>query len=298
MATLQRGVGSAPSDALGVNAPDLTVKKSWIFELTQKTHSNAKLIVGGKESNDRDIPYPPYLSLKNPVMIYDPETKRSRWARFLEGYNTFWQDEQDELKLPKNVIENPWIPAFKDGFMFLQTPQDSQKVKFMLMHDQYDGVAIRLSGKPAKFKLASKESQATDDLDYLEKKQKAFSLAIEADTDVMLAHAKYLGIKATDAHGEPLTDKAIKVAYVRKAESDPFTFLKSYDNPLTNVAYLVSEAISDGRITLSHVKGQAHWEDTKALITIIDSDEKPVDFLAQFALSSKGSDFMKRISKK
>ncbi len=297
MATSQRGVGVTPPDALGVNALDFTVKKSWIFELTQKVHNNAKLIVGGKESDDKDTPYPPYLSLKNPVMIYDPVKKQSRWARFLEGYDTFWQDEQDDLKLPKNVTDNPWIPAFKDGFMFLQTPQDSQKVKFLLMHDQYDGVEVKISGKPAKFKLASKESQATDDLDYLQKKQKAFSLAIEAEDDVMLAHAKYLNIKATDAHGQPLTTKAIKVAYVRKAEADPFTFLKSYDNPLTNVAYLVSEAIADGRITLSHVNGQAHWEDTKALIAVIDSDEKPVDFLAKFALSNKGADFMKRIKK-
>ncbi len=230
-------------------------------------------------------------------MVYDPETKQARWARFLEGYKTFWQDEQDDLKLPKNVTDNPWIPAFKDGFMFLQTPQDSLKVKFLLMHDQYDGIAVKISGKPAKFKLASKESQATDDLDYLEKKQKAFSLAIEADEDVMMAHAKYLNIKSTDAHGQPLTEKAIKVAYVRKAESDPFTFLKSYDNPLTNVAYLVSQAIADGRVTLSHVNGQAHWEDTKALIAVIDNDDTPVDFLAKFALSNKGADFMKRIKK-
>lgn len=297
MATSQSGVRTAPSDASGVNASkiDLTAVKVWVFELCKKTHSMGKLIIDGKETNDGDLPYPPYVGIKNPVLLYDPITKNPRTARLIEGVRTFWEDEQE--KLPQSQKDSPWAAAFKDGFMFLRTPQDSLKVEWLLMHDEYEGTQIRISQKPPKFKLASKESQAVDDYDFLEKKQKAFTLAIQAETDPMMAHAKYLGVKFTDVHGRALSEKAIRVAYIRKAENDPITFIKSYDNPLTKAAFLVSEAITSGKITMSHVNGQAHWEDTKALILILDADKKPIDTLAQYALTAKGADFLKRISK-
>jgi hypothetical protein len=114
---------------------------------------------------------------------------------------------------------------------------------------------------------------------------------MEAPVEVFIPHAKFLGIKFINGYGVERSERAIRVDYLSYAEKNPETFIKTYNNPLVKVQYLVSKAMQVGMIDLSTMKGQAVWGDTKKFIAQIPDNKDTLTFLSEFSLTEKGKEF-------
>jgi len=109
------------------------------------------------------------------------------------------------------------------------------------------------------------------------------------------AHAKFLNISYKDGSRNK-TEEEIKAEYIRKAETDPVNFNKYYKSPVLELRLLIKKAIDKKIIDLGHVRGQANWGDTKALITEkIDLSKDALESLMVYATSDEGVEFKERL---
>lgn len=285
--------------ATKAKAIDLTQDKTWVFQLTQKVTPRGTWVdSAGKGTGDTDPPYPNHKKIRNPVLVYDEETKRTRWARLLRGYNTIWMDEQDEKQklTDAQVASILQEVVFSAGKLFAKTPMDALLVRFLTAHDDNAGKDNRISGKPAQFELVVDKSAVEDELIDLEMEAMEKADGVKNINDVK-AHGSFLNIKTRDENGLELSEKAIRVEYKKAARKNPKLFLATLNNPATKAGYMVRQAVTAGVIDLHKVKGQAHWADSGALIVPIDPMKDAVEFLTEFSVSGsdEGNDFLKRL---
>lgn len=292
---------AAPAKKAQRKTHDLTQPKQWAFQLTEVVSSRGPVVdAKGKIIDDTAEAYRPHLSLKNPCVVYDPVTQRSRMIRLVNGHASIWQDEQDTpVPLAKEYVEsNKESVVFKNGYIVLESPRDQSKIAFLLAHDDIaEEGKVRIGGKPPKYRLVS--DITADDLNdaidlEIEAIEKARSVKLMED---IMPHALWLGIKMTDKYNIPLSEKAIKAEYVRKAKTDPALFLKTFDNPKPKAKFLVNKAAGEGIIDLEKIKGQAHWKDTGLLITPLDPQKDAIEYLTEFAIggSDEGTAFYERL---
>jgi hypothetical protein len=123
----------------------------------------------------------------------------------------------------------------------------------------------------------------------------AMKIAMEAPLDMMIPHAKYLGIKFTNSQNVERGDKAIRFDYLDIADKKSDMFIKTYNNPLVKIQYIVQKAMNSGLVDTSSVKGQAIWGDSKSFIAQIPDGKSPVEFLSEFCLTEKGKEFYSQI---
>ena len=239
-------------------------------------------------------PYQRKKVLKGQILSTDAETGRTRIARFIPGVKSFWMDDQEKVDA-KYARTNVWSPEFYTGTLILEAPRDKEKIEYMLTRDDYDGVTAKATNEPPLYTLVNKEQEYGNTVDFLESKHKAEGLAIKADEKDMFSHATFLGIPTTEK-GRARTESEIRADYIIKAGSDPALFLKTLDSPTAKVTAMVQVAIKNGVIDTSHVKNQAHWGDTKALICTLDPKKTAVNSLVDFAMSKEGKDFLNRIT--
>jgi hypothetical protein len=246
-------------------------------------------------------PYQPFKQLPPASVCYDEATGGQRVVRVLEGVNTFWEDEQvEKLKIsPSVAASREWRPTFVDGFLLLRSPQDDLKIAAMKARDEFDGKTIRMSGGLSVYTLDNKEVEFKSKRELQQLEKKATDYALAAKYEEIIAHANFLGIKLTDGYGEKRKEDDVLAAYYEYAKAKPDLFLKSFDSPVVKMKHIIKEAITDGTIDLGHVRGQAHWGETKALITVIDMKKDAVEELSDFAFSDKegADDFVKRLNK-
>lgn len=245
-------------------------------------------LVGTFYTNSQFSKYPENFLLKNTDVIYDEETGMERNIRYLDGVSTIFEDEQEHLSDGKKS-QRPDIRFVKG---FLRVPSNKPTLlKFLMNSNMFDKKTNRMQGSKVVYTMLDFEAQEEAEVKKTERKMDAMKLAMEAPDDVFIPHAKYLGIKFINGYGVERSDRAIKVDYLTYAEKNPEVFIKTYNNPLVKVQYLVSKAMSVGMIDLSTMKGQAVWGDTKKFIAQIPDNAKPLEFLSEFSLTEKGKDF-------
>jgi hypothetical protein len=251
--------------------------KEYVFQLTGKFYTNSQF-----------SQYPENFLLKNTDVIYDEETNTERNIRYLEGVSTIYEDEQEHLSDAKK-IQRPDI-RFAKGF--LRVPSNKPTlIKFLTSSNMFDKKTNRMSGTRAIYTMLDFEEQEEREVAKTERKMEAMKMAMEAPVEVFIPHAKFVGIKFVNGYGVERSERAIRVDYLSYAEKNPETFIKTYNNPLVKVQYLVSKAMQVGMIDLSTMKGQAVWGDTKKFIAQIPDNKDTLTFLSEFSLTEKGKEF-------
>lgn len=251
--------------------------KEYVFQLSGKFYSNSP-----------NNPYPENFMLKNTDVIFDDETGKERNIRYLEGVSTIYEDEQEHLSETKKN-SRPDIRFVKG---FLRVPSNKPTlIKFLTSSNMFDKKSNRMNNSRAIYTMLDFEAQEQKEVEKTERKMSAMKLAMDAPSEVFLPHAKFLGIKFVNGYGVERGERAIRVDYLTYAERNPEVFIKTYNNPIVKVQYLVSKAISVGMIDTSTMKGQAVWGDTKKFIAQIPDGKEPLEFLSEFSLTEKGKEF-------
>lgn len=250
-------------------------------------------LLGNFRNPDGTLSFPPSFNLRNRSVVFDEETSRERATRYLEGISTIWQDEQDSL--PETLQNRRPNILFKDGFLRVPSTKPTL-VEFLLKNDQYEKKKNRMDKyAPATYTMINYEEAEEEQLKKSESKLEAMKLAMNASEQEMLAHAKFLNVKFSYETGEPRSENAIRSDYVTKAQNNPDLFLKTINNPVVKAKFMVGKAMENNLITIAHVRGQAHWRQTKLLIAQIPDTADAAKFLSEFALTEKGSGFYDKL---
>lgn len=256
-------------------------EKQWYeYELVDKFQVNT---VGSTKP-----PFPENFLIRNTDVIYDHVTGTEREIRYLEGVNTIWVDEQEKLSDAKKRQR----PEIRFVWGRLRVPaQKTALIHFLEVTNMNKGNKHRLPESRGIFKLIDEEAIEQANYKKFENEMNATELAKSAPYDIMLPHAKYLGINIKDREGNFISEIALKPLYYNMANKMPDLFLKTYNNPTVLSKFIVDRATEKSLISFTHVKGQAVWNDTKAFIVQIPDGKKPAEFLAEFCLTEKGRDF-------
>lgn len=249
----------------------------YVFQLTGKFYSNSIY-----------SQYPENYLLKNTDIIYDEHTGTERNIRYLEGVSTIWEEEQNHLSDAKKN-QRPDIRFVKG---FLRVPSNKPSLyEFLTNSNMFDKKTNRMSGSRAIYTMLDFEAQEEKEIVKTERRMEAMKIAMDSPDEVMIPHAKYLGVKFVNSYGVERSNRAIKMDYIGVADRNPETFIKTYNNPLVKVQYLVSKAIQTNIIDISSMKGQASWGDTKKFIAQIPDNKDALTFLSEYSLTEKGKDF-------
>jgi hypothetical protein len=152
-----------------------------------------------------------------------------------------------------------------------------------------------MQGSTPLYRMRNYEVEETKNMEKAEARMDAMRIALEAPLDMMIPHAKYLGIEFTNRQNVERGEKAIRFDYLNIADKKPDMFIKTYNNPLVKIQYVVQKAMSSGLIDTSSVKGQAIWGDSKAYIAQIPDGKPALQFLSEFCLTEKGKEFYSQI---
>ena len=256
--------------------------KEYIFQLTGKFYVNSIY----------RLPFPENYLLRNSDMIFDDATETERNIRYLEGVSTIYEDEQEHLSDQKKR-QRPDI-RFTNGTLKVPSNKPSL-VEFLLKSNMYDKKKNRILGATPVYTLLNFEEQEQKEVEKTERRMEAMKMAMSAPEEIMVPHAKYLGIKFTNEHGIERSLRAVRVDYLTFSDKNPEPFITSYNNPLVKTQYIVTKAVNLGMIDTSSIKGQAIWGDTKKFIAQIPDKEIPAQFLSKFALTDAGKDFYSQL---
>ena len=254
-------------------------EKSWYeYELTEKH------FVPG---NTRP-PFPENFLIRNTDVIFDAVTGTEREIRYLEGVNTIWVDEQEKLSDNKKKQR----PELRFVWGKMRVPaQKTALIHFLNVTNMNKANPHRLPESRAIFKLVDDEAIEQANYKKFESEMNATELAKAAPYDIMLPHAKFLGINVKDKEGNFVSEIALRPLYYNIANKMADTFIKTYNNPSVLSKFIIDRAVERNIISLTHVKGQAVWSETKTFICQIPDGKKPAEFLAEFCLTEKGRDF-------
>ena len=264
--------------------PEVVEKKKkpvsyYEYELVEKFQVNT---VGSK------LPFPENYMIRNFDVVYDPVTKTERNIRYLEGISTIWVDEQEHLSDQKKK-QRPEI-RFVNGRLRVPA-QKTALVDYLSKTNMNKANPNRLPDSRAIFTLIDNEAIEEKNFKKLESEMNATELAKTTAYEIMLPHAKYLGVNVIDENRDYLPERSLRIRYYDAAKRNPDLFLKSFNNPLILAKFVIDRAIEAGLINLTQIKGQAIWSDTQTFIAQIPDGKKPTEFLAEFCLTEKGRDF-------
>lgn len=256
-------------------------EKQWYeYELVEKFQVNT--------TGTNKPPFPENYLIKNTDVVFDHISGTEREVRYLEGVNTIWVDEQT------NLTENKTRQRPEIRFVYgrLRVPVQKTALRhFLEVTNMNKGNKHRLPESRAIFKMIDEEAIEMANYKKFEAEMNATELAKTAPYDIMLPHAKFLGVNVKDKEGNFISELALRPLYYNIANRMADMFIKTYNNPSVLSKFIIDRAVENNIISLGHVKGQAVWAESKAFIAQIPDNKKPAEFLAEFCLTEKGRDF-------
>lgn len=236
-----------------------------------------------------------YESVINEMPVFDQSTNSVRTIRLIRGASSIWLDEQEGFT-PQYIQRNKQDIIFNNGY--LRVPRTNRTLlNFLLNSDDYEKKENRMRNKKPKYTLVNTAEVESDELKKEEKRLRAINYAMNASAEDMLIHAEYLGITMTNEFGEPKTLAKVRVEYANKAGANPDGFMNTAGTTASKIQFFVKKALSDGHIDTSTKKGYAVWVNTDTVICEIPFGKKPVEAIAEFAMSKtkEATQFYERV---
>lgn len=251
-------------------------------------------LVGDYPVRDGVKVFPASFSLPNTDTVIDPESGKYRTIRYLVGVTGIYLDDQKDIDDKAVKRLTPKRFQFDHGRLIVDA-KDKTQLDFLMLSGRNESVKEKAQGCYTMYRLVDTRKAEQAKLEDIKLRRKAAAAAEDAEDESMLEHADYLGIRLTTDNGQKKSIEGIRADYIIYAQSNPTVFFKSLDNPLTKSYVKIRKAITEGIITITHVKGQANWNDTKAVIVNFPEGAAEVDFLAKHALTDAGKSFKERL---
>jgi hypothetical protein len=267
---------------------ELTVKKESTIKKYEPKEYVFRLIDKFYSTSTHKPPFPETYTIRNTDVIYDEESEMERNIRYLEGVSTIFEDEQEHLSDQKKR-QRPEI-RFIYGTLVVPAHKTSL-VKFLTVSNMNNKTVKRMPNTRPVYELINFEEQEQAAIDKSEYRMDAMKIAMNAPREIMIPHCDYIGVPFKNQYGIERSERGIRVDYLEFADKNPDAFIKTYNNPIVKVQYIINKAINVNMIDLSFTKGQAVWGDTKKFIAQIPDNALPVKFLSELCLTDKGKDF-------
>lgn len=267
---------------------ELPVKKEAIVRKYEPKEYVFKLVDKFYSTSAHNPPFPETYTIRNTDVIYDEESEMERNIRYLEGVSTIFEDEQEHLSDQKKR-QRPEI-RFIYGTLVVPAHKTSL-VKFLTVSNMNNKTVKRMPNTRPVYELINFEEQEQAAIDKSEYRMDAMKIAMNAPREIMIPHCDYIGVPFKNQYGIERSERGIRVDYLEFADKNPDAFIKTYNNPIVKVQYIINKAINVNMIDLSFTKGQAVWGDTKKFIAQIPDNALPVKFLSEICLTEKGKDF-------
>ena len=267
---------------------ELPVKKEAVVKKYEPKEYVFRLIDKFYSTSTHNPPFPETYTIRNTDVIYDEESEMERNVRYLEGVSTIFEDEQEHLSDHKKRQR----PEIKFIYGTLVVPaHKTSLVKFLTVSNMNNKTVKRMPNTRPVYELINFEEQEQAAIDKSEYRMDAMKIAMNAPREIMIPHCDYIGVAFKNQYGIERSERGIRVDYLEFADKNPDAFIKTYNNPIVKVQYIINKAINVNMIDLSFTKGQAVWGDTKKFIAQIPDNALPVKFLSELCLTEKGKDF-------
>lgn len=106
--------------------------------------------------------------------------------------------------------------------------------------------------------------------------------------------ALFYGVSLSDELGELKNSSLIKRDLALKAQEDPERFIRTVNDPIVEISYLVAKALAENKIDVSSQEGKAYFANNGAFICSIPNKQQAKAKLVEFATlgGSASSDFV------
>lgn len=230
--------------------------------------------------------------------VINPATGKVERIRLLAGIGTIWQREQKEVS-EDYVRQNRRSLRFEGKFCRIPD-WDTTALEFAKTCRSFvESPGYKKRGSKHAFFEWNPARMAEERAKKQGRKLEAMKLALDPTLGVqqMKQHAFYLGVQPVDEIGITKNDEAIRNDYFAKAEQDPENFLKSYQQPIVNISYLVKKAISEGKIDIGRTPGSVFWAANGGHIGQHPANQMPADYLIGLAMghTKEGKQFLETL---
>lgn len=240
------------------------------------------------------IPGVDYVIDPRTVTPENPNGNGPEMIRLLEGVTTIWAKEQKDVTIDY-VKKHTRTISFPKGSRFITVPAwDKTQIEFMRMARHNIRNPHRKTGSRVEYFEYDPNEVAKEQLKKEMLEIEMITKASQQKIEPMLKHAAFLGIALLDELGRKKPEDRLRTDYILAAKRDPKNFQKSLDSKEVDIQYKIRAAIIDGKIDISKGDGKAYYGNGGGLICAIPSNELPLQFLTNLALTptKEGKDFL------
>jgi hypothetical protein len=198
---------------------------------------------------------------------YDSQKNTIRQIRYCPNEPSIFTDEQSPLARREHII-------FEDGM--LSVPVNRPNLAAYL-----DAHPDNVSNGGSLFALVQNEKKAEEEIEDEFLLHDAVGLVRSKSIQDLLPVAMYFGISTSQSNME------IRRELLKEAKGNPKRFIESFDNPIVTTKAEIMQAADFQIIRLA--SDGAYWFDSNRLIISVPAGQQPVDVLARFCLTEKGS---------
>jgi len=229
-----------------------------------------------------DNPYPSIYIAPNAGVAFNKERGEQEAWRFLHGYNSIWEKDQESPKPTKQRLMNVDGKndiIFTQGYIKIKANEEA-KFDALMVQDICEDNENKLNDVPVKYRLIDESKamlavrQKADD-DYLAEKT-----AREASLEEMLPIAMVFGIDVSNVDEQ---EDNIRTQFILKSKTNSSTFLSVFNDPRNKIKYLVTKALSKGVIILD--EGILKFKDTDVAISPVDPQSDIPEQISALAMS-------------
>jgi hypothetical protein len=299
-------VKEAPVQVIEEILPDINTRYAYVLA---KENDKRGMVYDENNRPRWESKYKPSVNLLTRSSIVwdgspDPFSKKPRakgrhQIRYYDGCTTLFVDDQPR---EKDVIDQ-LLSASRDftfdyGYLYVY----GYDVMLKLYCDwcSYNEESpYKVPSVPSIFKSVNTEKQSKAEEALLDQEDEARGYASDATPKKMRIHARYLGIPFADSiTQQPLSDKAIRVEYRKKAKENPAEFIKSYKDDSIEISTWVTQALEGGEITTSLIPDKAMWSKSKTEICDLlgfRAQNLIVDRITEYMRSVDGNDSLAQL---
>lgn len=217
-----------------------------------------KLVVSHEAQKPRDKatgelnynPFPDLYIIPSSGVAYNPETEEQERWRYLFGYNSIWEkDQQSPIPTKERLgnVDGKNDLQFDRGSLFVNS-SDKAKIQALKVQDIFDGNTNQVQSVPYVYTVIDAERETMKVRNSADEAFEAESLARKSSFDEMLSVAMAFGIDIQNAEAD---EETIRTKFIFKAKENPQLFSKVFNDPKNRIKFLTTRALNDGSITVS-----------------------------------------------